>query len=347
MLVAAGVAGLQLIRYVFPGREGLQELVNTLVMTFIILLFCEIVPKTVFRAKADTLALKSVPLLFISSVFLRPVVSGVTRISNLVVNLAKEEDKDEKSRVMREELKLLAKMGQEEGALKKAQLRMIQSLLDLEARSVEKVMAPLVEVVGVPEGTLVEQFLESVSESGYSRIPVYAERIDHIVGVINILDVIYADDPAPTIDPYIRKDILHVPESKRLFSLLRELSRSRNPMALVVDEYGGVVGLVTIEDIVEEIMGDIRDERDRDEDLAVQKISDRILDCEGKTEIHVLNRDYNLSIPEGDYNTIAGYVVDRMQKIPRQGESFVSQNLRILVLDADAKSVHRVRIMKK
>jgi len=347
MSAAAGVAGLRLIRYAFPGREGLQELINTLAMTFIILLFCEILPKTIFRAKADTLALKSVPVLFVSSVLLRPIVSSVTKISNLAVNLAGEEDRIEKLRIMREELKLLAKMGEEEGALKKAQLRMIQSLLDLEIRSVEKAMTPLVGVVGVSEDTGIADFLKCVSESGFSRIPVYAERFDRIVGVINVLDVLYAENPATTIDPFIRRDIQHVPKSKRLLSLLRELTRSRNPMAFVVDEYGGVVGLITIEDIVEEIMGDIRDERDKDEEMAVQMISEKILDCDGKTEVKLLNHVYNLSIPEGDYNTVAGYVVDQMQKIPRQGESFATEDLKILVLDADAKSVRRVRIMKK
>jgi putative hemolysin len=118
-------------------------------------------------------------------------------------------------------------------------------------------------------------------------------------------------------------------------------------MVFVVDEYGGVVGLVTIEDLVEEVMGEIWDEKDREEVDAVQRISDRVLDCDGKTEIQILNHDFDLSIPEGDYNTIAGLVIEKLQRIPRKGESLTVGNLRMLVLDADAKSVRRVRVSKK
>jgi putative hemolysin len=115
----------------------------------------------------------------------------------------------------------------------------------------------------------------------------------------------------------------------------------------VVDEYGGVVGLVTIEDLVEEVMGDIWDEKDRQTPEGVHQISERVLDCDGKTEIQVLNHDFELRLPEGDYVTIAGLVTERLQKIPKKGESLTVGKLKVLVLDSDAKSVRRVRITRK
>ncbi len=347
MGTSAGVAGLSLIRWVLPGREGVQELVNTLVMTFVILLFCEIVPKTVFRAKADTMALRSAAVLRFSDAVLRPLVLLMTKASNLVVKFSGQEDKDERSRIMREELKLLADMGRKEGALKKAQIRMIHGILDLEERTIGKIMTPLIDMTALPEDIDSQTLLDKTAETGFTRIPVYRERIDNIVGLVNVLDVLAASSPPETLRPFIREDIRHEPESRRVFPLLRELARSRSPMVFVVDEYGGVVGLVTIEDLVEEVMGEIWDEKDREEVDAVQRISDRVLDCDGKTEIQILNHDFDLSIPEGDYNTIAGLVIEKLQRIPRKGESLTVGNLRMLVLDADAKSVRRVRISKK
>jgi len=114
-----------------------------------------------------------------------------------------------------------------------------------------------------------------------------------------------------------------------------------------VDEYGGVVGLVTIEDLVEEIMGDIRDEKDIEEEKVIRKISDRVIDSEGKAEIYTLNHTFDVSIPEGDYETIAGYLIENMQKIPKQGENFETDDFKILILEANEKRIKRVRILMK
>jgi putative hemolysin len=347
MAAAAGVAGLRLTQLILTGHEELIEVVNTLIMTFIILLFCEILPKTIFRAKADTLALKSAFGLRVSSVFLYPIASLVTKITDPLIRITRDENREERFRIMREELKLLAKMGEEDGTLKKAQLRMIHSILDLESRKAGMIMTPLIDIVAVPESCDYDSFLKTVAATGFSRIPVYKDRIDNIVGLVNVLDVLYAKSQSPTIYSHIQKSILHIPKSKNIFPLLRQLITTKKFMAFVVDEYGGVVGLVTIEDLVEEIMGDIRDEKDIEEEKVIRKISDRVIDCEGKAEIYTLNHTYDMSIPEGDYETIAGYLIENMQKIPKQGEIFETDDIRILILEADEKSIKRIRILLK
>jgi CBS domain containing-hemolysin-like protein len=347
MSAAAGMAGLQLIVFALPGRQGLQELLNTIVMTLLILIFCEILPKTTFRAKADTLALKSAPGLWIADRILRPVVWFVMKITNVVVRMAGEQDRSERQKVMREELKLLARMGEKEGILKKEQLHMIDKVLELESITLEKVMTPLVDIVAVPKTASVEEFYSRVSESGFSRIPVYEDRIDNMIGVVNILDVLYAPHTPAAISAYIDKEVQHEPESKRVYSLLRELKRSRKAMVFVVDEYGGAVGLVTIEDLIEEILGDIRDEKDRDEYDSIHHISEKTIECDGKAEIQLLNNVYGMSIPSGDYITIAGYITTLLERIPEAGEVFETSELRIIVLDADQRSIRRVRIQVK
>ena len=163
--------------------------------------------------------------------------------------------------------------------------------------------------------------------------------------------MLYAEPPVYTegldISPFIRRDVSYEPESKRVETLLRELQRSRNSMAFVVDEYGGVIGLVTIEDLVEEIVGEIRDEKDRDEEEYIHPISDKVIECDGRAEILELNHSCGTSIPVGTYETVAGYVISLMEKIPKQGESVETNELKITILNADEKSVRRVRISKK
>lgn len=347
MGTSAGVAGLQLTRYMLKGHKDLQELVNTLVLTFVILMFCEILPKTVFRAKADVLALRSANVLRLFDTLLRPFVIFFTRVSNFVVRWAGKEDRRERVRITREELRLLAEMGEEEGALKKEQLRMVHGILGLENRTIGKIMTPLIDVFALPKSTDPHSLIEKVVQTGFSRIPIYEDRIDNMIGVVNVLDVLSADSLPETIHSFIRRDVRHEPESRRVFSLLKELTLSRSPMVFVVDEYGGVVGLVTIEDLVEEVVGDIWEERDREEKKTIHRISDRVLDCDGKTEIQILNHEYELFVPEGEYNTIAGFIIERLQRIPKKGESLTLGKLKFLVLDADAKSVRRVRISRK
>ena len=347
MSAAAGMAGLQLIVYALPGRKGIQELLNTIVMTLMILIFCEILPKTTFRAKADTLALKSAPGLWIADRILRPVVWLVMKVTNVAVRMAGKQDKEERQKVMREELKLLARMGEKEGLLKKEQLQMIDNVLDLESITLEKVMTPLVDIIALPKTASVEELYRKVAESGFSRIPVYEERVDNLIGVVNILDILYAHPPPATISAYVRRDVQHEPESKRVYSLLRELKRSRKAMVFVVDEYGGAVGLVTIEDLIEEILGDIRDEKDRDEYENIHQISEKIIECDGKTEIQMLNNIYSMSIPSGEYITIAGYIISLLERIPKPGEVLETSDFRIVVLDADPRSIRRVRIQIK
>jgi len=347
MSAAAGVAGLRLVSYALPGKEGLQEVVNTIVMTSVILIFCEMVPKTIFRAKADALALWSAPGLRISGFILRPVVVLVTKMTNILVRAAGKGEDEERLRAMREELKLLAKMGEEEGVLKREHLRMIHSVLDLETITIEKIMTPLIDIVAISEDASIKEFYDIVSKTGFSRIPIYKDRVDNLIGLVNVLDVLYSETTAGTIGSYIRKDVPHEPESKRVPTFLRDFKHSRKTMVFVVDEYGGVVGIVTMEDLIEEILGEIRDERDRDEEEDIHRINDRTIECDGKAEVLPINHFYDMSIPTGDYKTIPGYIIFLTERIPKSGEIVETEKHKIVVLDADSRGVRKVRIVKK
>ena len=334
---------------------SLQGLIATAGITALLLIFGEILPKSIFRVKADTLALRYAYLLRISEVILAPLIYLVQNVTQVLVKLIDRNARRQSPDAQREELRLLALIGERSGNLLTDQRRMIHSLLNLQDRTVAQVMIPLVDIVAIEKNTKCEDFLQIAADSGYSRIPVYEEQIYNIIGIVNLLDVIY-DDAAldtsgdgaslsKTVEPFIRTALHFVPESKNINALLKEIQDTRHTMVFAVDEYGGTVGLVTVEDLVEEIVGEFADERD-EPDL-IRLIGPKILECDGRTEVNLLKEHYGLAIPEGDYETIAGYILERTGTIPKVGTKLTFRDLVITVIDADVLAIRKIHIRRK
>lgn len=337
---------------------SLQGLIATVGITTLLLIFGEILPKTIFRVKADTLALRYAYLLRLSEMVLAPLIYLVQTLTQFIVKLIDRGASTPSPDAQREELRLLATMGERSGNLHTDQRRMIHSLLNLQNRTVAQVMVPLVDIVAIEKHTKCEDFLQVAADSGFSRIPVYEEHIYNIVGIVNLLDVIYNDvesetnsnfdeksDLLPnTIEPFIRT-VLHVPESKNINDLLKEIQHTQHTMVFAVDEYGGTVGLVTIEDLVEEIVGEFADERDVPE--FIHLITPQILECDARTEVDLLEEHYGLTIPEGDYETVAGYILDRTGTIPEIGTELDLGDSIITVIDADTRAIRKIRIRRR
>ena len=349
--------GDRLTARVLPNAENLRELIAIIGVTSILLIFGEILPKTIFRVKADTLALRYAYPLRISEYVLAPLIFLVQALTKLIVRVIDRGADAPSPDAQREELRLLATMGERTGNLHTDQRRMIHSLLNLQDRTVAQVMVPLVDIVAIEKNTDREDFLKIATESGYSRIPVYEEKVYNIVGIVNLLDVIYdatetdndADrkekTDAATIDPFIRTDLHFVPESKNINALLKEIQNTRHTMVFAVDEYGGTVGLVTIEDLVEEIVGEFADERDGPD--LVHLIAPHILECDARAEVDLLKEHYGLPIPEGDYETVAGYILERTGTIPEIDTELTLKNTIITVTDADERAIRTVRIRRR
>lgn len=333
---------------------SLQGLIATAGITTLLLIFGEILPKTIFRIKADTLALQYAYLLRLSEFVLVPLTYFVQVSTQFIVKLIEREASSPSPDAQREELRLLVTMGERSGNLYTDQRRMIHSLLNLQDRTVAQVMVPLVDIVAIEKQTRCEAFLQIAADTGFSRIPVYEEHVYNIVGVVNLLDVIYDDvdseggNPARTgpntIQPFIRP-VLHIPESKNINALLQEIQETRHTMVFAVDEYGGTVGLVTVEDLVEEIVGEFADERDAPE--FIRLIKPHLLECDARTEVAMLSERYNLQIPEGDYETIAGYILERTGTIPKAGTKVKLNDDVITVTDADARAIRKIRIRRR
>lgn len=350
--------GDRLTERVFPNVENLQEPIAIVWVTTLLLIFGEILPKTIFRVKADSLALRYAYPLRFSELVLAPLIYLVQTLTKFIIRLIDRGTSATSPDAQREELRLLATMGERSGNLDTDQRRMIHSLLNLQNRTVAQVMVPLVDIVAIEKNTRCEDFLQIAADSGFSRIPVYEEHIYNIVGIVNLLDVIYDDvesetvstsheksDTLPeTVEPFIRT-VLHVPESKNINALLKEIQHTRHTMVFAVDEYGGTVGLVTVEDLVEEIVGEFADERDGP-DLA-RLIAPHILECDARTEVDLLEEHYGLPIPEGDYETVAGYILDRTGTIPETGTELSLGDAIITVTDADARAIRKVSIRRR
>ena len=337
-------------RSLLVDRLGISaEVVAIAVTSILLLIFGEILPKTVSRIKANEVSLRYAPLMRLFDLFLWPIVFLVTAITRRVAHAIAQGLHEGAPGEERDSLRLLATMGEQTGGLLSNQRQMIHGVLDLRERTAGRVMVPRVHVRALPLGTTVEEVYRVAAEHGHARFPVYRDRIDEVVGIVHLLDVIYAEAegrlPAEaTIDQFVRTNISFVPESKNIYELLHELRRSRMTIAVIVDEYGGVVGIVTLEDVLEEIIGEFADERDAPSSVRV--VSRRVLECDGRTELDELRERHRLLLPLGNYETIAGLVLDSRGNVPRPGDSVQVGRHTITVLDADLRTIKRVRITR-
>jgi len=200
-------------------------------------------------------------------------------------------------------------------------------------------MRPRTEIVGIEIGQSIDEALSIFIESGYSKLPVYEDNLDNIKGVIYAYDIF----KSPKNLNEIIKEIIFVPETKKGFDMLNEFLSKQASIAVVIDEFGGTAGIITMEDIIEELFGEIRDEYDIEEDIC-RKIDENTYIINGKVEIDYINEKYNLNIPTGDYETIGGYITTRLGRIPAQGENVLIDGFNILIARANQIKVEVVKL---
>ena len=203
-------------------------------------------------------------------------------------------------------------------------------------------MVPLVEVAMLPDTATTDDAIELAQRRGFSRIPIYRQRETNIVGVVSAMDILARGGEASRLTDLMRPPV-YVPETKRIDDLLREMQRARNHMAVVVDEYGGSTGVVTLEDVLEEIVGEIHDEHDR-APASVERLPDGSYLVAARTNLQELNEALDWTLPKRDYETVAGLVLATLHRIPRRGEEFQLDGYTITVLEADERHVTAVKI---
>jgi CBS domain containing-hemolysin-like protein len=340
--IAHIIAASALTSALLPVLDAWAPWVVTAALTPVMLVFGEIIPKAVAREWATTLILRIYAPLRWASALLAPVVWTANTIVSALLRSMGGPAADARHFVSREELKALLGMEPDEADVTTVEAEMIDKIFDLGDTTVREVMVPLIEVAMLPETATLADAIALIARRGFSRIPIYAQRETDIVGVVTAMDLLKRGAEAATVAE-LRRPVSYVPETKRIDELLREMQRSRNHLAVVVDEYGGSTGVVTLEDILEQIVGEIQDEHDRPP-ASVDRLPDGSYWVAARTNIEELNEALDWSLPKHDYETVAGLVLATLHRIPRMGEEFQVGGYTITVLDADARHVKAVKI---
>jgi CBS domain containing-hemolysin-like protein len=314
----------------------------TLSLILIVIIFNRFLPFVFFSRSTGRWLVAWIPVLRLLIYLVLPV-TLVLGFLESVASLTKEHA-DEQPESQAEAVDALIEAGQEEGILDESNRDMIQSVVEFGEKTVREAMKPRPEIVAVPTNTTVEQFIELLRMKPFSRVPVFEETIHNIKGIVYAQDVLQVPDTEAhtrTVDTVMRKDVYFVPESKLGSELLREMQKNNIRMAIVVDEYGGVAGLVTIEDLVEEIVGEIDDEHQKAE---VVRESDHSYVVPGNMDVDRLDELLGTR-PEGKESaTVAGLVSEMAGRIPQKGEVIEEDGLRFEVLESTDRRVERVRI---
>lgn len=344
-VTASVLATAILVQLLGPQRGPLYTI---LIMTFLILIFGEITPKTFAAKYADRLALLIARPAYWLTVALSPIVRVLSMISNLLVRPLGGRVNLASPLVTEEEIRLMVKMGEEEGVIQEDERQMIHSIFEFGDTVAREVMVPRIDMLCVEDTDTLDEVLRIIIEEGHSRIPVYHESIDQIVGVVLVKDLLghLKAGHWSLSAKEVMRPAHYIPETKRLDDLFREMRRKKMPMAIVVEEYGGTAGMVTIEDLLEEIVGPILDEYDVEEKL-VEVINDQVALVDGRVSIEEVNELLDLDLPVDEVDTIGGFVYSLLGHVPAQGESVTFGGAEILVERLDGQRVARLKITRR
>ena len=342
------VIGASLSQLGIPYAQSISLVVITIILSYFTLVFGELVPKRIALQKSEQMAMLSVrPIVFVSK-FAKPFVKLLSLSTNLLLRVIGMSDTDLEEKVSREEIKSLVDAGEEYGVINQIEKEMINSIFDFDDKLAKEVMTPRTEVYMI--NSQLPLSIEELLEENYSRIPVYEGDIDNIIGVLYLKDFLHEAYQVGFENVDIKK-LLHrpyfVPECKNIDQLFKELQKSKKHLAVLIDEYGGFSGIVTIEDLIEEVMGDINDEYD-DDDPVIRKIDNDTYIVNGLISIKELNDKLHLNLDEEteDYDTLGGFLINQIDYIPSETEECMVEyeNLLFKVQCVKDKRIETVKI---
>lgn len=328
--------------------ETVSLILITIIISYFSLVLGELVPKKVAMQKAESISYKIVSFLLVFMKITKPFVRVLSFSTNTIVRLLGIDPSADEEQVTEEEILMMVDVGEEKGVIENTQAEMISNIFELDDIDAGDIMTHRVDMTAVEADEPISEVLRVAIEDGYSRIPVYDDDLDNIVGMVYVKDLLeYVGKELPT-DKTIRevmREAYFVPETKKCGKLFAEMSEKHIQMSIVVDEYGGTAGLVSLEDIVESIMGNIQDEYD-DEDEEIAKINDNTFTVEGNTDIDEVDELVGAQIPQDDYDTLAGFIISQLGYLPKDGDmdTVEYENLKFTVLSVEDKRIAKVRI---
>ena len=328
--------------YILLGPIGIP--IAIAIMAFTNWIFAEIVPKSVFQQLTNSLTPRIAYILRGFSLLFFPLIWLFSKTAGLLASLFGGAKADLKVPfISKEELKLLMRMTTEKGDVKPSERKMINRLLTFTETEAQDIMLPLIDVAALSDKTFVKEAIQQFVQTKHRRLPIYSDRIDKIIGILNSFDIL-DENKNKKIKPFIRA-AFYIPPTMSVSVLLEQLQSTGNNMAIVVDEFGGAEGIITIEDILEEVVGEIEDEYDKVKPLyQIQKEGSIIIN--GRMEVDDINERFELDIPEGDYESIGGFIINTLKKIPRPGESIKLPKVILTVQKATSRVVTEIKIQK-
>lgn len=325
--------------------------IATTAVTIALLIFGEITPKTFARHNATAVISWIVYIIYPIYFILFPAAWVLSHFAVFLIQLIGGRTKRVGPVATEEDIAYLIRLSHEEGVFKPEQGLMLQSVIAFRDTAAREIMVPRTNLFSLPIQTSFKEIVDQVSEHGYTRWPVYSEDIDHVVGIFYVKDLInYQASKGQNfaLKDHLRKAIF-IPESMKLDAVLREFQRKKVHLAIIVDEYGGTAGIVTLEDILEEIVGEIRDEYDREEEeQTIKRIHDTHFVADGRAGISDIQKICGVDIPDDDaYETLGGFLVYSFGKIPKVNAEYIHGDWHFRVIEVDEKRIVKVEILKK
>lgn len=329
----------------------LSVVVVTILLSYFTLVFGELVPKRIAMKNPEEIARSIIGILHGVSVLFRPFVSLLSHSTNAVARIFGVSSSENPNNVTEEEIRMMVDVGEETGAIEENEKEMINNIFEFNDRTAGEIMTHRTEVYAVEDGCALSEIIAIAMDEGFSRIPVYKDDLDDIVGIIYVKDLLkYV---GTTLDSKfdvgdIMRSPLIVPETKHCQDLFIELTEQKQHMAIVIDEYGGTAGIVTLEDVLESIVGNIQDEYDHETDeYAV--IDDSTYTIDGTTDLSEVDRLLDTELPEGDYDTLGGFLIDRLGHIPLENEhpSVELEDFVFTVERMEDRRIEKIRVVRK
>ena len=340
------VLGGWIAQFGIPYSNTIAVVVVTIILSYFTLVFGELVPKRIALQKAEAFSLFVVQPIYIISKILSPFIKLLSLSTNGFLHLIGMKTENLEEAVSEEEIKKMLETGSENGVFNEIEKEMINSIFSFDDKTAKDVMVPRREVFAIDIEEPLEKILDEILETRHSRIPVYEEQIDNIIGILQVKDVMIEARKKSFEEVDIRallKEAFFVPDGKSTDELFREMQKTKNRMAVLIDEYGGVSGILTVEDLVEEVMGEITDEHE-EEVVELQKIGEKEYLLDGSILIEELNEKLNLKLETENYDTLSGYLIEELGYIPKDSGQceLDADGVHFKILEVKEKRIRKV-----
>ncbi len=320
--------------------------IATGILTFLILVFGEITPKNVASKNAENMALSYIGVISFLVTLLTPVIFIVNTVAKFVISIFNKNG-DDNNAVTEEELRAMVEYSHEEGIIENEEKKMIVNVVDFGDTVAGDIMVPRVDMVMVDEKSSYEEILQVFREERYTRIPVYEETPDNVIGILNVKDFLLIEDKENFVMKELLREPLYTYEYKKTSALMMDMRKTGANIVIVLDEYGITAGLITLEDMLEEIVGEIRDEFDADEDEGITKVSDLEYLIDGSTNLDDINDRIGLSLSSEEYESIGGLIMEKLGRLPVEGEIINFDNIVLTVKKMDHARIEKVCLKLK